>query len=230
MHKTNLLNLKNRKKIYDFISDYPGIHLRKIFEELEISESTIRYHLNYLVKHELITKQEKNGYARFYISDSNVVLDKKLVSYIRNENTRAIIIFFCFNVAGSLKTICKFLDKDKKEISSYLKKLRKDNIIEIAPCKNFEFRTGFNRCKKIKYSLSPGEKVYRLKDPYKLNNVLISFKNRFLDNGSMDLIIDFLLSIYKESNTRPKTIRDTNNGFQEFFELFFEIFPNPYHV
>jgi len=230
MHKTNLLNLKNRKKIYDFILDYPGVHLRKIFQELEISESTIRYHLNYLVKHRLISKQKKNGYTRFYISNSNVVSDKKLISYIRNENTRAILIFFCFNVTGSLKIICKFLDKDKKEISSYLNKLKKDRIIEIAPYKNFEFQTGFTRCKKMKYSLSPGEKVYRLKDPYKVNDVLISFKNSFLDNGSMDLIIDFLLSLYKESNTRPKTIRDTTNGFEEFFDMFFEIFPNPYHV
>ena len=82
----------------------------------------------------------------------------------------------------------------------------------------------------MNYSLSPGERVYRLKEPYKVNDVIISFKNRFLDDGSMDLIIDFLLSIYQENNTRPKTISDTNNGFEEFFELFFEIFPNPYHV
>ncbi len=230
MQKTNILNLKNRKKIFDFIFEYPGIHLRKIIRELNLSDGTIRYHINYLIEHRLISKQEKNGFTRFYISNSHGIDNKKLISYIRNENSRAIILFFCGYACGSLKTICETLDKDKKEISVYLNKFLEDDIIESAPIEGSKVLTSFNRCKIMEYNIEGNEKVYRLKDPYKINDIIMSFRNRFLDDGSTDDILDYLLWIYKEKNNRPKKLKNTKKSFDKLEDMFFDIFPHPYHV
>ena len=194
MEKDYLLNLKNRKDIYEFILKYPGVHLRKIIKEIDLSEGTIRHHIKYLIKHELIFKQEKNGYTRFYVLNSNNIKNREILSYLRNDNTRAILLFFCFSVCGSLKIISKALDKDKKEISIYIKNLLEDDIIEIAPFDKSVLLTGFKRVKKIRYDLSHGEKVYRLKYPYELDDILISLKNRYFDD------LDNLLRV--ESGTR----------------------------
>lgn len=224
----NISNIKNRKKIFDFISENPGLHLRKIIELLDLSEGTIRYHINYLVKRNLIFKDKKRGYTRFYVTDSKYLKNKKIVSYLRNENTRAILLFFCFSVCGSLKTISKGIDKDKKEVSGYIEKLLRDNILEIAPVKGSEVLTSFKRCKKIKYSPSNREKVYRLKNPYELHNVIISLKNKYFDDGTTKGIINYLNWMYKEKNTRPKTIISNKETIENIEKMFYELFPLPF--
>ena len=229
MKGAEVLNLENRKKIYDFILNYPGFHLRKIINEVGLSGGTIRYHIEYLIKNDLITKLDNNGYARYYVSNGSSIKNKKIISYLRNDNAKAIILFFCVFACGSLKTICKVLDLDKKDASIYLNDLLKNEIIEIAPVGKSEVKTGFKRCTQIEYNTSKGEKIYRLKRPYELNDILISFKNKFLDDGSTDDIIDFLLFLYKEKNNRPKKMKNTN-GLEEVETILFDICPHPYHV
>ena len=228
MNKDNLLNLKNRKLIFDFISEFPGMHLRKIIKEIDLSEGTIRYHINYLLKHELIFKQSKNGYTRYYILDSNNIKNKKIISYLRNDNTRSIILFFCFDVICSLKTICKALNKDKKEVSNYINMLLKDNIIEVAPIEGSVALTGFKRIKKMRYDISCGEKIYRLKNPYELDDILISLKNKYFDNGTTDAILDLLHWFYVYKDGRPKTMKSNKEVCDDLTDFFFELFPNPY--
>ncbi len=230
MMQNDFLNLKSRKKIFDFIYEYPGLHLRKIISELDLSGGTIRYHIKYLIEHGLIFKQKKNGFTRYYVSNRNNAKNKKIISYLRNENTRAIILFFVCNVCGSLKSVCKFLNHDKKEISVYLRSMLDDDIIEFAPVEGSKVLTGYKRCKKIIYNFSSREKVYRLKDPYELNDVLISLKTKYFDDGTTDELIDFLDIIYKEKYRRPKTMKSSQDVVEELEDLLFEIFPNPYHA
>jgi predicted transcriptional regulator len=126
---------------------------------LNLSEGTIRYHIRYLIKHNLIFKQTKKGYTRFYVFESSNIINKEILSYLRNENSRSVILFFYFYVCGSLKKLCSFLDKDKKEVHNYIKKLLDDSIIELAPVDGSEVSTGFKRCKKKTYNRSRGEKI-----------------------------------------------------------------------
>ena len=230
MMQSDFLNLKSRKKIFDFIYEYPGLHLRKIISELDLSGGTIRYHIKYLLEHGLILEQKKNGYNRYYVSNQINTKNKKIISYLRNEKTRSIILFFFYGVCGSLKGICKFLDHDKKEISVYLRAMLADGIIELAPVEGGEFLTGFKKYKKIIYKFSSGEKVYRLKNPYKLYDVLISLKNKYFDEGITDELLDLLDMIYKEKNNFPKTLKSSQDVIEDLEELLYEIFPNPYHI
>ena len=60
----------NKEVIYNFIIKYPGVHLREIFRNLDISEGTIRYHIEILLKQGLIVKSDSDGYMRYYQKDA----------------------------------------------------------------------------------------------------------------------------------------------------------------
>lgn len=226
--KNDVLNLKNRKKIFDFIFNYPGLHLRKIIKEIKLSEGTIKYHIEYLLKHELIFKHKKEGYTRFYVNNPDNIKAKKIISYLRNDIARPILLFYCSFVCGSLKKICENIETDKKQVSKYIKKLIEDDIIEIAPLEGSEVITNFKRCKKRIYNPSNGEKIYRLKKPYELNDVIISLKNRYFDDGVTEEVLEILNFFYMEKNNRPKKIRSDEESVDGIIEVLFKLFPLPF--
>ncbi len=227
MSKNDLLKLKNRKIIYEYISENPGLHLRKVIKDISLSEGTIRYHLQYLIDKKLIIKYKKNGYNRFYASTPTFSKDKKFISYLRNENTRLIIIFYFFHVCGSLTKVCESINKDKKDVYNYIKKLLEDDILEVAPIKDSEASTNLKKCKLKRYPAVKGEKVYRLKEPYKLNEILFSLRNKYLDNGKSDELLEILYILYSEKNKRPETIQSDKEMITSLEDLFFELFPIP---
>lgn len=48
--KEDSLALETRRKIYNLILNYPGLHEREIARKLNLSLSTLDYHLHYLEK------------------------------------------------------------------------------------------------------------------------------------------------------------------------------------
>ena len=50
----SIIELKTRHLIYQIISKYPGMHLRGIIKKSKLSEGTVRYHLQYLKRKDLI--------------------------------------------------------------------------------------------------------------------------------------------------------------------------------
>ena len=60
----NILELETRRKIYDFIQKFPGLHVREISRRLEIPFSTLQYHLRFLEKRELVKAKDDGKYIR----------------------------------------------------------------------------------------------------------------------------------------------------------------------
>ena len=54
MRKEELLKLKIRRQIYQFILKYPGFHFSEISRKLKIPKTTLNYHLSYLEKYGFI--------------------------------------------------------------------------------------------------------------------------------------------------------------------------------
>ena len=61
-----ILELELRNKIFIFIQEYPGSHLREIERITKIPYSTLKYHLNYLNKHNLIIEKQEKGNNKYY--------------------------------------------------------------------------------------------------------------------------------------------------------------------
>ena len=65
-YKKSILDLKARKKIYNIVKRYAGTHFRKIERLSKFPTGHVKYHLDYLAKHELIRAEKKDNNIRYF--------------------------------------------------------------------------------------------------------------------------------------------------------------------
>ena len=63
---SEFLEKQDQRRIIDIITRYPGVHLTKIAEHLNMPIPQVQYHLNLLQQKQLIIISEEKGYKRFY--------------------------------------------------------------------------------------------------------------------------------------------------------------------
>lgn len=61
-----VLAVRARKALYDFVRAKPGYHLREIARATNLSITLADYHLRFLQKHELVSSAMDGEYKRFY--------------------------------------------------------------------------------------------------------------------------------------------------------------------
>jgi DNA-binding transcriptional ArsR family regulator len=219
----------NRKMLYEYISKYPGLHQRELCRKLNLPYSTLRYHLKYLIKRSVIKTQKQDGYVRYYIVNTIDNQQKKVLNILRQEVPRNIIIYLLGSSCASQIELSKSLEKHPTTIEFHLKKLLKMNIIEYAPINNIGIHVELKLLKTIERSPISNEKIYRLKEPYFINDTVKLYKKISIDHNYCDL----LTAIHKFWSKNEKPInksKDTNGLIDSLEEIFFEIIPHPYHV
>ncbi len=112
MAAESLLENQTRRLIYDHILANPGVSFVVLKKVLNLNESTLRYHLNYLEKSEKISfgleKDKRNYYA--YSGESHVIR--------KSEDTKELITFELTNTQQRIITIIKQYPKiNQKELS-----------------------------------------------------------------------------------------------------------------
>ncbi len=217
LSKKDVLSLEKRRKIYHFILKYPGLHIRELSRDLNISFSTLNHHLNYLKKQGLLLAKSDGRYTRYYVTGKVGSTDKKLLNLMRHTVPRNIILllliyplrnFSQIEIVRFAKTWKKHwtkigfhLNKHPTTISYHLDKLLKMNIIE---------------------SYSSGNEIRcKLKDIVVIYSFLITYEKSF--SGP---VISSVLKWMSEW-ADEKYDKDSMNDFLEYL---YEIFPHPYHV
>ena len=77
MHRGDeVLENKIRRMIFNLIVEYPGVSLNTIKNVFELTESGIRYHLNYLEKNNKISSSMERGIKCYYPHPSSVRIPK----------------------------------------------------------------------------------------------------------------------------------------------------------
>ena len=224
--KNRILDLKNRKIIYDFILNYPGVHQRKIIKEINLSEGTVKHHLRQLLKNEFICKKSIMGYTRFYPSSKIGRIEKELISIFRQIIPRQIFICLICSFGVSISQLSEELKKDKKTIDHHLKKLINLDFIEPAVFKDGVMLT--NRYETTTVDRKPvgKEKIYRLKQPYLIYYFLVKYKESFLDDKITKDMIDYIAFIGK--GVQPKKYDSSDKIEDRLIKSIFKIFPFPW--
>lgn len=204
MFDEKIFELKARKKIYEFIMENPGLHFREIARNLNIPNSTLRYHLNYLKKRGYLTHEFENGYSRYYIVQNVSANDKKLINILRETVPRNIILYLTLYPYSSQTDVRNFvnkwrqhpskigyyLDKHHTTLGFHLKKLIEEEIIDCS-----------EEGTEIKYTLKNPEEV-------------------------IDLLIRYDKTLLEEAYGRVlKWVEDPNDNINAVIDLFFDIFP-----
>lgn len=167
--KEDYLALETRKKIYELISNSPGLHKREIARALSMSLSTIDYHLHYLEKRGIVSARQDGKYKRYFITEKTEAMDKRILPLLRQETPRRIVIFLLQKPQAIHKEICKEVKKAPSTVSFHLKKLIDAGIVD---------------------EISLGrERAYVVKNPEKTADLLLTYKSTFLDKA-VDKFVD----------------------------------------
>ena len=229
MEKEKIFELETRRKIYKYILKYPGLHLQELIRRLNLPNGTLRYHLRYLEKRNLIKSKPEDGYVRFYITNNIGNDQKKIFHILRQEVPRNIILYLLLLGCASQIEISKSLEKHPKTIEFHLKKLLNKGIIETAPVNNKGVQVEFGQLKIIERIPVTKEIIYRLKNPYSINDSVILYKKRSSNDNFCSILSDINGFFYPSE--KPIRKAKSRKGSIEYFEKWvYEIFPHPYHA
>lgn len=154
------LELETRRRIYNYILSNPGSHLREIQRSLDMPMGLLEYHLNYLQKREIITVKEERYYKRYFASKLSPA-EKSIVSAIRQEKPRRIVLYLMLNPNSTHKEIMENFDLSPSTLSFYLKDLVEKGVVE-------RVRKG----RENEYSVLNKDEIVK---------VLITYRRSFLD-------------------------------------------------
>jgi predicted transcriptional regulator len=136
----DLLELDTRRKIFEFIVEYPGVHLRELERSLGMSVQLLDYHLRVLEKGGLVTAKESEKYKRFYagvkrVEDPKVLYpdEKGKLALLRQETPLSIVLYLLRVESARHKEIAEKLDVPSSTLSYHLNKLIKGELIEKTP-------------------------------------------------------------------------------------------------
>ena len=227
MTNNNILNQKSRIEIYNLVLKYPGLHLRKIIKELFLSEGTVRYHLDYLEKRELISTEYENGYRRYYVKNQIRDQDKEIMTILRSKTPRYIILVLLFDKVTSRAKLSKDLDVSPKVIEYHLKKLLKAGLIKTTTVKNGAVAVNHSGVRSVDYQNVTNEVVYILCNYPLINDFFIVNKDWFFDKITSNLI-NFSINLEKKKHPKKLTLFDKR--LDNVLDTFYRVFPPPFYI
>jgi len=121
----SFLKSETEKKIYYIILKYPGIHLTKISELLNIKISDLKNQLQFLEEERLIHSKEDSGFKRYYIGDRNIGSRDKRVTNTQQK----IYELIQENPGLHLSKIAVLMQMRLSLAQYHLANLNRDNLI-----------------------------------------------------------------------------------------------------
>ena len=222
--KKNILDFEARRNIYKFIEENPGLHQREISRRLKIPFSTVRYHLRFLKKSNLIIEKPDNRYSRFYISNKTNPRERKLLVLLRNKTIRNMLIVMLWDITSSRTTLSNFMDIPPNTVSFYLNKLLEAGIIEPVE----EVCDGYTRSRygtMVKRVPVGREKLYRFVNTAWVYLVMIKYRDSFYDKHIKEMLKD----MWRDDDVpMPKKWRTLQDRIDTTIDLAFEFFPIPW--
>ena len=174
MFKDEILENERRRKIYAKIETSPGVHLRELQRILDMPLATMEYHLDYMVRKKIVFGETDGHYKRYYTKPLDPE-DKKLLSTLRQERMRQIVLMILQNSKLRYQALADYLKLPHSTLSLYLKCLVENNVLAR---------------EKVGY-----ENFYTVRDEDRVAKVLIAYKSSFLDK-----LVDKALNTWMETH------------------------------
>ncbi|MEJ2280864.1 MAG: winged helix-turn-helix transcriptional regulator [Candidatus Bathyarchaeota archaeon] len=178
MFKEEILENERRGEIYEFIKKNPGLHLRELQRRLNLPLTSLEYHIDYMVRKNVLLKESSKHYSRYYVRHLDNE-DKRILKSLRQKRLREIVILLLQKEKVKYSFLLESLDIPPSTLSFYLKYLTKNNIV------------GKN---KIGY-----ENIYYISERERVAKVLMTYKSSFIDK-----LIDKTLNTWLETQFLKK--------------------------
>ena len=127
--RNTILSNLNRRSIYEEIKNNPGIYLNKLSKNLGLSIFLTNWHLNLLLRFNLIRKQENNNQIAYF--DSELPLENDyILQIISRVKCSELIEYLKLNLKGCTKSqIAKTLRMHHTTVNKYLEILVDNQLV-----------------------------------------------------------------------------------------------------
>jgi predicted transcriptional regulator len=157
-----ILELENRRKIFEIVKVNAGCHFREIERKSKIPHGTLKYHLNFLVKYKLIRQSKDGGNIRYFPIELHVE-DMRLLGLLRQKSIRRIILILLSEKKCEHNEIVNFVKLSSSTVNWHMNHLVREKIVD----KNSNGKT-------VSYKLSGNEN--------EIVKLIISYQDSFLDS------------------------------------------------
>lgn len=144
MPQDAILELKMRRRLYQLVMEYPGLHVRELARQLDTSASLVEYHLNHLLDRGLVSDMREDRYQRIYPTEGQAALlgdqERRTLGLLR-ERLPLSILLYLLDQDGAVakhKDICAALGLGKSKLTFHLKKLQAAGVVEKTPDASFQ--------------------------------------------------------------------------------------------
>jgi predicted transcriptional regulator len=163
------LSLENRRRIFHYIRDNPGTHVREMERGLDMQPGLLSYHLDYLEKRQLIRSEDDGHRKMFFPIEGFIMQDRKMVGVLRQESPRRILIHLLIYGPTSFQDLQSSLGVAKSTLSYHLGRMVGRGI--------------------ILSSKREREMIYHIEDPPHVADLLIAIRES-LERDAVDQFAD----------------------------------------
>ncbi len=160
--KEDPLQLDTRRRIFDLIENSPGVHFREVSRRLDIPMGVVEYHINYMLKRDMIVARMEGRYKRYYTEGKIGSKEKRVLAFLRKDVPRAIIVFLMLNPGARHRDLKAELGISGSTLSFHLKKMMKKEVLNEED--------------------DSGTKKFYVVDPDTVSKTLIIYKKSFMDD------------------------------------------------
>jgi predicted transcriptional regulator len=134
----DVLAVEARRRLYEFVRNNPGFHLREIARALDLSITLADYHLRFLEKHELVSASMDGEYKRYYprsvpgAADERPALtdaQKVILAFLRQPVPLRVLAFLMERESASHKEMLERVPVSPSTLSHHLKKMQMAGVL-----------------------------------------------------------------------------------------------------
>lgn len=119
----------NKDRIYQYITNNPGCHLRKIIKELGLAMGDTQHHLNMLEKTDLIKSRRMGVFRRYYAASIYGERLESLLATFGQEVPRDIILYLIENPGANQWEIAHYKNFSAPTINWHMSRLIEKGLV-----------------------------------------------------------------------------------------------------
>lgn len=129
----HLLDLEARRRLFQLIQDYPGLHEREAARQLGTSQALVNFHRTVLEQHGLVRVERGDGTLRMYarLARTTPTADeRKILGAMRNRtNLHVALVLLSLGRPVKHGELVETLQMGKSTVSFYLRKLEAAGLV-----------------------------------------------------------------------------------------------------
>ena len=119
----------NKQRIYIYIKDNPGVHLRKINKELNLAIGDTNYNLDNLELGGHIKHRKWGIYKRYFVIAIQDERSESILAILQQETPRVIVLFLMEHPGSIQSEICRHVSFSASSVKWHMSRLKEMNIV-----------------------------------------------------------------------------------------------------